>query len=666
MDEVELPAEGRLRVVIENVAPAVDGGRFPAKRCLGERVAVEADCLCDGHDLVFAALRYRPEGVSRWQQVPMQQVEQDRFRGEFEPDRLGTWYFSIAAWVDRFRSWQRDFARREQDDDVRIAARAGSVLIAEIAERAGREEAARLNEWAKQLSSVQDAEKLRSLGADATLVALAGRYAVPHFESVCAREYALTIERARAGYGAWYELFPRSTASSAGAHGSFKTLIERLPYVADMGFDVLYLPPIHPIGERHRKGRNNTPSAAPGEPGSPWGIGGRAGGHKAIHPELGTMDDFRRLLEAAAALGIEVALDIAFQCSPDHPYVKSHPEWFKRRPDGSIQYAENPPKRYQDIYPLDFETGEWRSLWNELAGIVEFWMDAGVHIFRVDNPHTKAFPFWQWLIERARRQNPEVIFLSEAFTRPKVMQRLAKLGFSQSYTYFTWRNTKHELTEYFTSLGQEPVRDYLRPNCWPNTPDILPEYLQHGGRPAFMVRLVLAATLAASYGIYGPAFELMEAQAREPGAEEYLDSEKYQLRHWDLQRADSLASFIRRVNRIRRENPALHSDRSLRFHEVSDDALICYSKVAPGGDNAIVVVANLDPFQARGGNVTLDLDALGLPGERTYQMHELLTGARYLWRGPLNAVRLDPHTTPAHIFRVRRQARTERDFDYFL
>jgi starch synthase (maltosyl-transferring) len=433
-----------------------------------------------------------------------------------------------------------------------------------------------------------------------------------------------------------------------------------------MGFDVLYLPPIHPIGHTNRKGANNSVKAGPGEPGSPWAIGSEEGGHKAVNPQLGTLADFRRLVLAAREHGIDIALDIAFQCSPDHPYTHEHPEWFKHRADGSIQYAENPPKKYEDIFPFDFETPTWRELWDEMLSIVIFWIDQGVRVLRVDNPHTKPFVFWEWLIGEVKRVHPEVILLSEAFTRPKVMYRLAKLGFSQSYTYFAWRNTASELTQYFNELGQAPVREFFRPNLWPNTPDILTEYLQTGGRAAFAARLVLAATLGASYGIYGPAFELCENRAKEPGSEEYLDSEKYQIRAWDRDNPDSLRELITLVNQIRRENPALQSDRGLRFHPTENEQLIAYTKTTSDAADIVLTVVNLDPHHSQAGMVTLPLDELGIERDRSYQAHELLSGARYLWTGPRNYVEINPHAMPAQIFRFRRRVRSEHDFEYFL
>jgi starch synthase (maltosyl-transferring) len=433
-----------------------------------------------------------------------------------------------------------------------------------------------------------------------------------------------------------------------------------------MGIDVLYFPPIHPIGRINRKGTNNALRAKPGDVGSPWAIGSAEGGHKDILPQLGTFDEFDRLLNVARALGIEIAMDIAFQCAPDHPYVAQHPQWFKHRPDGSVQYAENPPKKYQDIYPFDFETSDWRALWAELKSVIDFWIGHGVKIFRVDNPHTKPFAFWEWLISTTKRGHPDVIYLAEAFTRPKVMHRLAKLGFSQSYTYFTWRNTKQELTDYFTDLSQGPGRQYYRPNVWPNTPDILPETLQSGLRPMYAARLILAATLSANYGIYGPTYELMESAPREPGSEEYRNSEKYQLRHWTLQQADSLWSLIARMNRIRRENTALQSDTGLHFCKIENDQLIAYLKTDVGSSNVILTVVNLDPHHPQSGWVDLDVGALKFDADQPYQVHDLLSDQRYVWRGRYNYVLLDPQRAPAHVFRLRRRVRSERDFDYYL
>jgi starch synthase (maltosyl-transferring) len=464
------------------------------------------------------------------------------------------------------------------------------------------------------------------------------------------RELTVTVEREKAGFSAWYEMFPRSASPVHGQHGTFIDCEERLPYIAAMGFDVLYLPPIHPIGETGRKGKNNTLTAKADDPGTPWAIGSKEGGHKAINAPLGTLDDFKHLTAKAGEYNIEIALDIAFQCSPDHPYVKEHPEWFLRRPDGTIQYAENPPKKYQDIYPLNFETENWKELWEELKGIVLYWAELGVRIFRVDNPHTKPFQFWEWLLAEVKTDYPDTIFLSEAFTRPKIMYRLAKLGFTQSYTYFTWRNNKKELTEYIIELTQTPVKEFFRPNFWTNTPDILHEYLQTGGRAAFMARLVLAATLSSNYGIYGPAFELMENKPREPGSEEYLNSEKYEIKHWYIERPDSLKDFVSRINRIRRENAALQRNLNLWFNATDNEQLICYSKHTDDHGNIILVVVNLDPHATQSGTINVPLQAWGFDAGKSFKVHDLLSDKRYTWRGEWNFVEIDPNVCPAQVF----------------
>jgi starch synthase (maltosyl-transferring) len=664
--ESRRPADGRVRAVIENVGPCVEGGRFAVKRVVGDRVAVEADCFADGHDVLVARVLWRAEAEREWHEAPMTPIGNDCWRGSFAVDRLGRYVYTVTAWVDPFLSWRRDFARREDPEDLRIAALVGADLIEAAAARAPQAERVRLAAWAERLRAERDVATIRASALDIPLGELVAAYPDRSFAHTFPAELPLVVDRERARFSTWYEMFPRSATTEPGRHGTFRDVEARLPYVAKMGFDVLYLPPIHPIGRQRRKGPNNTLPAGTDDVGSPWAIGAAEGGHKSIHPALGTLEDFRRLVAAARDNGIEIALDIAYQCAPDHPYIAAHPEWFRKWPDGTVQYAENPPKKYQDIFPFNFECDDWRGLWTELASVLEFWAGQGVRIFRVDNPHTKAFPFWEWAIAEVKRKHPDAILLSEAFTRPNVMHRLAKLGFTQSYTYFAWRNTKAELTEYFTELAEGQGREYFRPNVWPNTPDILTEYLQFGGRPAFMVRLVLAATLAASYGIYGPAFELCEAEPREPGSEEYLDSEKYQLRQWDIGRADSLAGFIARVNRARRDNPALQSNEGLRFFPVENDSLICYAKSTQDGENAVLTVVNLDPYHPQSGWVQLDLAALGLDAEAPYQMHELLTNARYLWSGPRNYVSLDPARSPAHVFRLRRRVRTERDFDYFL
>ena len=659
--------EGRCRVVIESVEPEIDGGLFPIKRVPGETVRVEADIFADGHEVISGVLMFRREQEKQWRETAMEPGVNDRWRGAFVVTEIGRYFYTLAAHIDGFKSWRRDLLKRvEAEQHTELDMATGALLIEAAEQRAADADAKELRARARTLRAKTHslADKL-DCALDSELAALMEKYADTSFATRYAKELAVVVERDKARFSSWYEIFPRSCAPEPGRHGSFRDCERCLPHIAAMGFDTLYLPPIHPIGRSQRKGKNNTGAAEAGDSGSPWAIGAAEGGHKAIHPELGSVDDFRRLVSKANEYGIEIALDIAFQCSPDHPYVTQHPEWFRHRPDGSIQYAENPPKKYQDIYPLDFTTEAWRELWRELKSVVDFWIDQGVRIFRVDNPHTKPLPFWQWLITEVKKNHADTIFLAEAFTRPKVMYRLAKLGFSQSYSYFAWRNTKPELTEYFRELTETEVREYFRPNLWPNTPDILTEYLQFGGRPAFMARLVLAATLGANYGIYGPAFELCDNQAREPGSEEYLDSEKYQIKDWPVDRADSLKEFIARVNRIRRENRALQNDSSLRFHDTDNEQIICYSKQSADRANVVVVVVNLDPHHVQSGWLTLDLKALGFEVQPSYQAHDLLTGARFLWQAGKNYVELDPRSAPAHVFRLRWRVRREQDFDYF-
>jgi starch synthase (maltosyl-transferring) len=663
---------GNVRAVIDAVLPCVDNGRFPVKCVAGERVRVRAHCFTDGHDVLRVQLRWRAHDHAEFREVPMKPLGNDVWEAAFSPPALGRYVYTAVAWVDPFESWRSEMTRRVDPDDVRIASQVGALEIAAAAGRAEGVDKTALQRWATELDAVAatpgaDAVALKALALDEELAETARRHPDRRHEAQYPVELPLVADRERARFSTWYELFPRSAGTEPGAHGTFKDVEARLPAIAAMGFDVLYFPPIHPVGRVQRKGPNNKLVSGPEDVGSPWAIGAAEGGHKHILPALGTPEDFRQLLARAAEHGLEIALDIAFQCAPDHPYVKEHPDWFRWRPDGSVQYAENPPKKYQDIYPFNFESDDWRGLWTELKSVFEHWVGEGVRIFRVDNPHTKAFPFWEWVIAEIKRTHPEVIFLAEAFTRPKVMHRLAKGGFSQSYTYFTWRNTKEELVEYFTELSTAPGIDYFRPNVWPNTPDILHEQLQGGEASVYMSRLVLAATLSASYGIYGPAYELREHLPREHGSEEYLDSEKYQLRHWNHDEPESLAPFIARVNRIRRENPALQWDRTLRFLHVDNPQLLAYAKTSADGSNVVVTVVNLDPHTPQSGWVGLEPGSVGVsPASRSFQMHDLLSGQRYIWQGDWHYVRLDPHSAPAHIFVVRRRHGDERDFDYFL
>jgi starch synthase (maltosyl-transferring) len=668
----DLPEEGRHRVIIEGVSPEIDGGLFPIKRTAGERVIAEIDAYTDGHTSVTCTLLHRkcPESEAKrkrdaWVEVPMEPLVNDRWRASFAVPQPGRYEYTFTARVDHFQTWRRDLKKRiEAGQEVSLDLKIGAQLIAAAAERAEGEAAGTLRTYAERLQGGADNDTLAAAVSD-DLEYLMRIYPDERFTTVYPRMLQVEVERERARFSTWYEFFPRSAAGEPGRHGTFRDAEQRLPYVAAMGFDVIYLPPIHPIGMTKRKGKDNALIAEPGEPGSPWAIGGPEGGHKAIHPELGSLEDFRRFVQKAGEHGIEVALDIAFQCSPDHPYVKQHPEWFQIRPDGTIQYAENPPKKYEDIYPFDFETEHWGELWEELRSVVLHWVDQGVRIFRVDNPHTKSFAFWEWTIRTVRERHPDVFFLAEAFTRPKVMYYLAKIGFSQSYNYFPWRNQRWELEQYFAELTQTEVREYFRPNLWPNTPDILTEYLQHGGRPAFVIRAALAATLGASYGIYGPAFELCEYRPRNPGSEEYLHSEKYEVRQWDLDRVDSLREIIARINRIRREHRALQWNDSLRFHATDHHDLLCYSKTSPDGRDVMLMVVNVNPHWTHSGWIDLDLACLGIAPDEGFTVHDLLSDARYQWRGPRNYVELNPHVVPVHIFEVRKGARGEKDFEYY-
>ncbi len=657
--------EKRKRVLIENVVPEIDGGRFPARRAVGEKVGVQADIFSDGHDSLAARIFYRKEGA-QWETVAMSLLANDRWEATFAVRELGVYEFTLEAWIDTFETWRSGTEKKSAAGlNVSVELTEGARLVEEAVSRADGKDADLLKIKAASLEAEVKSGGSSIFMVDDELARLMELYPDRRLKTEYGKVPKIRVETPRARFSAWYELFPRSSSQEPGRHGTFEDCIDRLPYIAEMGFDVLYLPPIHPIGKTNRKGRNNSVVAAPEDPGSPWAIGSEEGGHRSIDPLLGTLDDFKRLVSEARKLGIETAIDIAFQCSPDHPYVKEHPEWFKTRPDGSIQFAENPPKKYEDIYPFDFESEHAESLWNELLNVVRYWIEQGVRVFRVDNPHTKPLPFWEWLISEVKRTDPDIVFLAEAFTRPKIMYRLAKGGFTQSYTYFTWRNQKWEIEEYFKELAQTNAKEFFWPNLWPNTPDILPEYLQMGGRPAFLIRLVLAATLSSNYGIYGPVFELCENEPKGAFSEEYTNSEKYEVRHWDLDRPDSLKPFIARINRIRRENPALREN-NLRFHPADNDDMICYSKHSDDKDNIVVVVVNLDPHHSHAARLNLPSREFGLDEKQTFQMHDLIGNARYLWHPGENYVELDPKTVPAHIFRIRRRVRSEHDFDYFM
>jgi starch synthase (maltosyl-transferring) len=646
-----MPDEGRRRAVIDAVMPSIDGGRFAVKGVVGDEFAVAADVFGDGHDRIAVRLRHRPPGEPEWRELPMGEPDNDRWHARLPLERVGRHEYTVVAWVDAFATWRHDLERRAEAGSVSaVDLVIGARLVREAAGRAVGEDGERLRRHADAIDGEPTPARVAA-ALDDELATRMARHPDRRFETAWEPVLAVTVDPPHARFSAWYELFPRSTVDGEPRHGTFRDVVRRLPYVADLGFDVLYLPPVHPIGRAFRKGPNNALEAGPGDPGVPWAIGAEEGGHTAVHPGLGTLEDFDALVAAAEAHGIRVALDIAFQASADHPWVREHPAWFRWRPDGTVQYAENPPKKYQDIYPFDFETDDWRGLWRALLDVVRFWVGHGVRIFRVDNPHTKPYAFWEWLIGEVKASDPDVLFLSEAFTRPKVMYRLAKLGFSQSYTYFTWRNTREELTSYLEEVTRPPVSHFFRPNLFANTPDILHAYLQEGGPPAFAVRFVLAATLGATYGIYGPPFELFEGTPREPGSEEYLDSEKYQLRHWDLAGRESLAPLIRRVNAIRRTHPALATNERLWFLPVDDEGVIAYSKHTEDSSDVVVVVVNLDPHTSRRATVSLPVEAYGLDPSG-YLARELLSERAEPRAGHQLEAQLDPQTQPVAIWHL--------------
>ena len=645
------------RVQVQNVTPTVDCGRYAAKAVVGEEVVVAADVFREGHDKVAAAVRYRGPADESWQELPLKLDTNDRFYGSFRVDRMGPWRFQVVGWTDHYATWLDGLTKKHEagQTDLEIEFEEGARLL----ERRRSPKAVKelINATVDMLRSEAPQDQKVAAAADGDLQLVLQRHPERLDATTAKPDLPLWVDREAAQFSAWYELFPRSE----GAHlapdgtvrsGNFSEAAKRLPAIAEMGFDVLYLPPIHPIGHQFRKGPNNTLTPGPDDPGVPWAIGSKEGGHKSVHPDLGTIEDFDDFVAEANRHGLEIALDFAIQCSPDHPWVTEHPEWFKHRADGTIAYAENPPKKYQDIYPIDFDTTDIEGLQAELKSVIDYWVDHGVKIFRVDNPHTKALPFWEWLIAAVHLEHPDVLFLAEAFTRPKMMQTLGKLGFSQSYTYFTWRNAKAELTEYLEELAHTDMADYYRPNFWPNTPDILHEYLQHGGRPAFKIRAVLAALMSPAWGMYS-GYELCENVAVREGSEEYLDSEKYQYRPRNWDDPSSLAPYITRLNEIRRNHAGFRRLRNIWFHAVDNDNLIAFSKTGPNRTDAVLTVVNLDPYTPQAGMTWLDLWQLGLENAGPYEAHDLLTDTTYIWHGQSNYVRLDPSDEPAHVLRLR-------------
>ncbi len=639
-------------IVVVETEPAIQCGRYPAKRTLGDVLHLRAVILKGGYESLRAEVRYQRPGARKWSAVPMRYVYQDdAYFGEIPLDTVGLWRYAVAAWTDVFGSWRTEIDRKHAAGrDISSELFEGVHLLRDWARHAPGKVAEGIEAYADAIETASQ-ERAAEFALEPRLVELMTR-ADPRTDIVVDDPpLELRVDRERARFGAWYELFPRSQSPEPGQHGTLRDVERLLPRLRQMGFDVIYLPPIHPIGHTNRKGKNNRLVPEPDDVGSPWAIGNEDGGHDAIEPRLGTIDDFDHLVAAAAQHGMEIALDFAIQCSPDHPYVREHPEWFRKRPDGTIKYAENPPKKYEDIVAVDLWCDDYPALWEELKRVVLHWVNHGVRIFRVDNPHTKPLAFWQWLIAEIQKDYPDVILLSEAFTRPNLLHELARIGFTQSYTYFTWRNTRRDLEEYLEELAHGPGVDYLRPNFFANTPDILHEYLQHGGRPAFMIRLTLAATMSPSYGIYS-GFELCENIPLRAGSEEYLDSEKYQVLQRDWDAPGNINEYITLVNRARRENPALQHLDNITFHDADNPNIIAYSKSTPDGENRILVVVNLDPFSPEEATVHLDGHALGISTASTYNLTDLLTGQQFTWHGLANYVRLDPAREPAHLFLV--------------
>lgn len=664
------------RVIIEKVYPEIDSrnfpaiaptpleinrlpdklgvqqaSRFPIKRCVGDILHIHADIYTDGHDSISADLCIRHESATSWERIALTPLDNDSWQTAFPLDKIGTYYYTVQAWIDEFKTW-RQFLCRKMAAGVHTAAdiRDGAEILRKTARRASPAVAQTLLSFIDLLNQQKTNRGIKELIFDPHLLTLVNEFNLPITISEYPHELTVVVDRQKASFSTWYELFPRSLGKTPTEHGTLQDVIHHLPYIRAMGFDVLYLPPIHPIGRTHRKGKNNQTTAEANDPGSPWAIGDQSGGHRHIHPELGTLTDFRQLLQALKQQGMELAMDFALQCSPDHPYLTQHPEWFKKRSDGSLQCAENPPKTYEDIYPFDFTGGAWESLWHECKSILQFWINEGVRIFRVDNPHTKPLVFWHWLIPQIKKNHPDVIFLSEAFTRPKIMYQLAKIGFTQSYTYFTWRNTKEELISYFQELTAPETSEFFRPCLWINTPDILSHYLQEGGRPAFIVRLILAATLSGNYGIYGPSFELCLNQPLHANSEEYVDSEKYQLKSWNLCQPHSLATLIKQINQLRQDHPALQTVQGLRFHPIDNDHLLCYSKQSADGRDRLLILVNLDPTQAQKGELELPVDFI--TGEKkSYTARELLRNHRHVWHDSKQTLEI-PTELPAYILQM--------------
>ncbi len=655
--------------IIRRITPSLDNARYAIKRAPGEEVVVEADIFKEGHDEVTAMLKWRPVGTPAWRETPMAPIINDRWTGTLCVTDPGPWEFTIQAWGDVFFSWRHELEKKFEAGlrELQSEILEGAAFIASAASRADGADAAALKRFANTMRA-SDAAAAHALARDPDLGALMTVYSDRSISTAAEPVHPVFVERPLGAFAAWYEFFPRSAEGKPDSGSTFRDCLGRIDDAKAMGFDVIYFPPIHPIGTSNRKGRNNSVTCEPDEPGVPYAIGNNkqgvnGGGHMDVAPELGTLADFEWLVGEVRNRGMEIAIDFAINCSPNHPYVKSHPEWFFKRPDGTIKYAENPPKKYEDVYPLNFHNDNWRELWDELRDVLVFWCERGVRIFRVDNPHTKPVSFWEWVIAEVRDKFPDAIFLSEAFTRPKMMQELAKAGFNQSYTYFTWRNSKYELAEYFTELTQSDLKEFFRANFFTNTPDILPEFLQLGGRQAFMIRAVLAAMACPVYGIYS-GFELCENSAL-PGREEYADSEKYQFKGRDWNAPGNIKEYIGKLNAIRRHNRALQEYANLRVRPVENDNILCFSKATEALDNLVLVIVTVDPWQPQTAFVHVPLADFGIAENEPYVVEDLLTGEQFSWRGARNFVSLDPHHRPAHIFRIRRLQGRENGRDIF-
>lgn len=638
--------KGQSRVIIENVQPQIDGGLYRAKRTVGESVTVTADIFADGHDHIRGQLLYKKDDTSVWQRIELKPTYNDGWYATFPVEEKGIYTFTVVAWLDHLDTWYDGFKKKAAAKvDVHVELMEGAIMLKKLAANERK-----LLLAAEKLSDTNNYEKAIAFVLGEEFAEIVHKHPLMEFETRFNKELEVVVEHKKANFSAWYEFFPRS-ASLEGKHGTFKDAIRLLPRVAAMGFDVLYLPPIHPIGKINRKGKNNSVKALLGEPGSPWAIGSDEGGHKSIHRELGTMEDYKKLIAEAKKHNIDIALDIAFQCAPDHPYVKDHPDWFRQRPDGSIQYAENPPKKYQDIYPFNFESDDWKNLWNELLSVITFWIDQGVKIFRVDNPHTKPIEFWQWAIAEVNKKYDDIIFLSEAFTRPKVMASLGKIGFTQSYTYFTWRTSKQELIDYMNELVYSQSRNYFRPNFWPNTPDILPFHLQHQGENIFLLRLALAATLSSNYGVYGPVYEFYE-NVPVPGKEEYLNSEKYEIKKYDWKKTNRATDIMTMLNKARKLHPSLQSTWNIQFCNVENPNLLAYIKATDDLSDIMLVVVNLDPANKQWGYIQLPKGRLKLGDHINVKLTDLMTDEHYTWAQEWNYTELDPYKMPFHLFRL--------------